>query len=111
MAKLKQKTLPSFLQPFLWSYKVENLNPETDKRYIITQILNYGDKEALRWLFSTYSEEEIKKIIANPRQGMWLDEVLNFWTKIYNINLDKETYQKAIFEPSKIPERHLKPAK
>ncbi len=65
----------------------------------------------MRWLFKTYPEKEIKKVIAHPRRGMWLRPVLNFWTKVYNIKLDKETFEDAIFEPTKIKAKYLKKPK
>jgi len=44
-----------------------------------------------------YSEEDIKEVVLNPRRGVWFEKVLNFWTKVLNIEIDKEVYQKAIF--------------
>ena len=62
-----------------------------------SQVLNYGTWEDLKLLYKLYPEKEIKKIIKNPRRGVWFRKVLNFWTKIFNIKLKKEIFEKAIF--------------
>ena len=80
-----------------WSYDIESLDLKKDKDYIITQVLNYGTWEDLKWLFKIYSEKEIKEVVKNPRRGVWFRKVLNFWTKIFNIKLKKEVFNKAIF--------------
>lgn len=86
MAKIK---VPSSFQWLFWSVNVKSLDIKKDKEYIITQILNYGTEKELKWLFRIYPEEEIKKVIRNPRRGVWFRKVLNFWTTIYNIRLKK----------------------
>jgi hypothetical protein len=94
MARMK---IPKSLQWIFWSYKIESLDLKRDKDYIISQVLNYGTEKELKWLFKVYPEKEIKKVIKNPRRGVWFKKVLNFWTKIYNIKLKKEVFERAIF--------------
>jgi len=106
--KNDKKSLPPFLQPALWSFKVKDLDFKRDKRYIITQILNYGNKRDVSWLLSHYSEKEIKEVLRKPSPGSWLPQVLNFWITIYNIKLNKKTFEDAIFEPWRIKEKYLK---
>lgn len=85
------------LQNVLWSYNVKDLALKEDKEYIITQVLNYGTWEDLKLLYKLYSEKEIKKVVRNPCRGLWFRKVLNFWTTIFNIQLKKEIWDKAIF--------------
>lgn len=56
------KRVPKRLQAVLWSTDVGLLDFERDKNYIIHQILSYGRLEEIRWLFQTYTEDEIKKV-------------------------------------------------
>lgn len=80
--------LPKFLQPCLWSYDLSQMNPKEDKITIITQILNFGDKRDIRWLFKTYKVSEIKSVLRKPRRGLWLERIINYWTKILNVTPD-----------------------
>lgn len=105
---MKYKKVPKFLQSILWSYDINSLDRERDKELIITQVLNYGGWKEVRWLFKNYPEWQIKRIMKKPSRGVWFNKVLNFWTTFYNIKLEKNTYEDAIFEPNKIKEKYLK---
>lgn len=88
--------LPKFLQPYLASYDLKNLDLKHDKKLIITEVLNKGDDKALRWLGRNYFQKEIKKLISSPTRGMWMKSVLSYWSKIFNVKLDKGVFTKAI---------------
>jgi len=90
--------LPKFLQPCLASYDLRELDLEKDKRLIITQVLNKGDDKAVRWLGKNYSEKKIKGAISSPMRGMWLENILSYWQKIFNLKLSKETFNKAVLD-------------
>lgn len=92
-----KKRVPKQFQRVLWSYDVNKMDLEEDKKEIITQVLNYGTWEDLKLLYRLYPEKEIKKIVKNPRRGVWFKKVLNFWTTIFNIKLKREVWEKAIF--------------
>jgi len=96
MAKVKTK-IPQKMKWLFWSYDIKSLDLKEDKDYIIPQVLNYGTWEDLKLLYKLYSEKDIKKVVKNPRRGIWFKKVLNFWTTIFNIKLKKEVFEKAIF--------------
>lgn len=91
--------LPKFLQSYLPSYNLSqmDLNNPDDKREIITQVLNYGDKRGIIWLFKNYNQLEIKKNILKPLRGYWQEKSLNYWLKISNLKIPKILYQVALF--------------
>src|SRR3989344_8026380 len=66
-----QAMIPKFVKPFLWSYDIEALDISRDKKRIITNVLNLGTSEATRWLFNTYTKEDIKECLLNPLPGAW----------------------------------------
>ncbi|MEX1027639.1 MAG: hypothetical protein WD049_06490 [Candidatus Paceibacterota bacterium] len=72
--------LPRHLKPYFWSYNFDALDVESDKKRILTQILNLGSKEATDWLFSTYTKEEIADAIENPLPGEWNKKSLHYWS-------------------------------
>lgn len=76
-----QKTkLPQSFKPYLWSYDFSKIDPQGDKKIIITQVLNFGTKEATDELFSMYKKEEIIDAIKHPMPGMWNKKSLNYWS-------------------------------
>lgn len=88
--------LPKFLQTCFPSYKLQSVNPKKNKRLIITEVLNKGDDKALKWLTKKYSHRQIRGVVSKPTRGMWLNSVLKYWVKIFNINMGKHAFNKAI---------------
>ena len=92
---MKKVNLPNFLQPFLWSVKISELDLEKNKVYIIHQILAFGNIESIKWLFRTYSSKEIKRVFLNHSCKIYRDSAFNFITKILlgiNKNLNVKKY-------------------
>ncbi len=81
--------IPKFVQPFLWSYDIKELNLSRDKRRIITNVLNLGTKEATDWLFKTYTKEDIKDCLVHPLPGEWNNKSMVFWSFLMNIKQGK----------------------
>ncbi|HAJ44833.1 MAG: hypothetical protein UV53_C0015G0013 [Candidatus Azambacteria bacterium GW2011_GWE1_42_9] len=93
----KNKKIPQKMRWLFWSYDIKTINFDRDKDYVISQVLNYGTWDDIKWLKEIYSDEEIKEIVKNPGRGVWFEKVLNFWTTIFNIRLKKDVREKAIF--------------
>jgi len=77
------KLSPS-LAPIFWSYDLQALDSETHKRLIISQILNYGTIESLRWLKKTYTPDDIREVIAQSSKSAWSLKSLRLFTTLYN---------------------------
>lgn len=95
-----KRMIPKFVEPCLWSYDIEKLDIDGGKELIITQVLNYGDERRIKWLYSVYTEEDIKEVVKNPGRGLWFEKVLNFWEKMLDIRIPKKVRKKAIFNIS-----------
>ena len=74
-----EEYIPQYVAPFLWSYDIERIDIERDKKRIVINVLNLGTKEATEWLFSKYQKEEIKKIVAGSLAGEWNNKSLHYW--------------------------------
>lgn len=97
---MKSNRVPKFLQSVLWSFNISKMrldNP-SDKREIITQVLNCGGEEQIEWLFKIYKSQEIKEVLKEPRRGTWYPKSLNFWTRILAVKVPAKKYQAAILD-------------
>jgi hypothetical protein len=92
-----KRKVPAQFQPCLWSYDIKKMDLGRDKELIITQVLNYGTWDDLKLLYKLYSEQDIKKVVENPRRGVWFEKVLNFWLTFFDIHLPEDVYNKSIF--------------
>lgn len=81
---------PKFIQPYLWSSNIKEIDLRADKRRIILNVLNLGTKRATDWLFAFYSRPEIKSlVISQGAKGELSDKSLNYWSLILDINLKR----------------------
>jgi len=82
--KLKEKIPPS-VEAVLWSYNLDKVDFNVHKKLIISQVLNYGTKDATDWLFQAYGSNEIKNIAEEIPSGQWDRKSLAFWSLCLNI--------------------------
>lgn len=57
--------IPQNLRVLFWDVDFSTLNIVSHKRYIIERLLEKGDFDSLKWLFSNYSEQEIRDVIIS----------------------------------------------
>lgn len=77
--------IPQSVRATLWSYDVDRMDVLRDKERIITNVLNYGTKDATDWLKEVYNDQDMIQVVKNPRPGEWNKKSLNFWATVFNI--------------------------
>jgi len=50
-----------------WDTDISDINIEKHSEYIIRRILEYGDLGSVKWMFKTYRENLIKKVLNESR--------------------------------------------
>ena len=85
-------TIPSFLQTYLPSNDIKNLDGKdvSVANEIITKVLNLGDEKAVSWVFDNYTIDKIREVVGNPKKGVWNEESLNYWMSILKIDQVRE---------------------
>ncbi|MCX6290298.1 MAG: hypothetical protein NT126_00870 [Bacteroidetes bacterium] len=87
------KKLPKAVQVCLWSYdtdKIDISSPE-DRFRVILNVLNRGTMEAVKWLWQTYSKDEIRATITHSIASEWNSKSLSFWSRFYNTSPSRVT--------------------
>ncbi|WP_241243549.1 DUF6922 domain-containing protein [Caldicellulosiruptor changbaiensis] len=82
-----QTQIPEKFKKFFWDIEFEDLDIQRHKAFIITRLLNFGDQDCIKWLFSTYSKEEIKDVVKNSRS--LLKKPARFWQLYFNLKEDE----------------------
>ncbi len=97
-------SVPANLQSVLWSYDISRLDTKRNAHLIITQVINYGFPEDLKWLLKTYSLMEIQKVVADPDRGIWFRDRLRYWLTKFDLEIDPMYFDLAIREidPAKV---------
>lgn len=77
--------LPDHLQGYFWEYAADGLDWERNKHTIVLRLLQSGGMDAVTWLRSRMSDDEIRDFIVR-RQGRGIDpRRLRFWGLVLNL--------------------------
>lgn len=74
-----------------------DVDNKKDRTVIIYHLLNFGNLKQIQWLFKNVKKADIKKVLKNPWRGSWNPKSLNFWLKIFDIELSKDVFENALF--------------
>ena len=78
-------SIPVTLTPFFQEYNLAALNPQKDSHTIIERILQFGNRSEIRWLFDTYSQDEIKTWVKRYGNTKLPQPHRTFWQVILDI--------------------------
>lgn len=57
----------NFRQSLFWDIDPKTLNIKKHAVYIIERILDFGRDKEVKWLWRTYSQPQIKKVVSSSR--------------------------------------------
>lgn len=66
-----------------WDADVEKIDPKTKSKYVIERILEYGDKEQIKWMLRFYGRDQIIKEVETSRQLS--PKSASFWGNYFNL--------------------------
>jgi hypothetical protein len=60
-----KKHLPESFRPLFWSYRFEDLDPQSHKKTVIVQLVNHGTLTDWHWLVREYGNAEIRRVLRS----------------------------------------------
>ena len=82
-------SIPATLAPFFQEYDLTHLRIQQDSSTIIERTLRFGTRSELRWLFSTYSLEQVRHWVQEWGRFGLPEPHLSFWKLILDIEEDE----------------------
>lgn len=79
MKDRNSKAIISFRQTLFWDVDPKTINPEKNAKYIIERILEFGNDEEVRWMWSYYSHSLIKDRVEHSR-GVLREKTKALWS-------------------------------
>ncbi|MCM8784368.1 MAG: hypothetical protein NC818_06330 [Candidatus Omnitrophica bacterium] len=79
--------LPKFLKKYFWDTDFEQIDFKNHRVYVLKRILEYGDEEAVRWMFKEFRKDEIKNTLCKFRG--YSPKTANFWALILGIEKER----------------------
>ena len=83
MEKIVAENKPEFLKKYFWDIDFDKINLETRKTYVLKRLLEYGDENAVDWMWKNFKKRDIKDALSNFRG--YSQKSANFWALILDI--------------------------
>ena len=77
------RKLPEFLRQYFWDVEFDKIDFEKRRIFILKRILEYGDKEAVAWMWKNFKKSEMKDVLCKYRG--FSQKSANFWAVILGI--------------------------
>lgn len=78
--RFRNHPAPSFLKPLFWDVRLSDLSVDHHRDFILGRLLEWGDRQALQWLFRTYSREAILNFLRRRGTALLSRRSWHFWT-------------------------------
>lgn len=85
------------IKRFFWDVDPDDLDIRKNSEYIIARILEYGDIEAIAWMFKNFDKKKIREVLATNRG--FSPRTTYFWKSFFNLRENqilclKKSYQR-----------------
>ncbi|MEW5768079.1 MAG: hypothetical protein AB1797_10745 [bacterium] len=77
------KKLPEFLNKYFWEVEFKNIDLQKRRVYVLRRILEYGDEQAVAWMWNNFKKSEIKNVLSNFRG--YSQKSANYWALILDV--------------------------
>jgi hypothetical protein len=81
--------LPQAVKLVLWSYDTDKIDLNSQRQLIVSQVLNFGSKEATDWLFDYYGKAEVARVARGIPRGRWDKKSLALWSLVLGLAPDQ----------------------
>lgn len=79
--------LPDSFRKLLWSYNLDLVDPELQKRTVIVNTINYGDLGHWRWIFSYYGKEVIESVLSTVKETEMRPSARRLAVILFDLNI------------------------
>lgn len=78
----KKTLVPGEFKKYFWDVDFDKLDLKKQKNFILDRLLNYGMFDTFNWIFSTFTNDEVKSLLDNKgKQSLSRNSYL-FWGEI-----------------------------
>lgn len=75
--------VPQDLRLLFWDTNLDTFDPTAYPVYAISRVLEYGDEDAVAWMRSTFTDEQILDVLRTDCNLTALSA--NFWAVLFNV--------------------------
>lgn len=72
--------LPSFVHRYFWDIDPKKQVKKYNFKFVISRLLDFGDKNTINWMFENFDRKSIKNTIESSKIST---KSKNFWQHVY----------------------------
>ena len=76
-------SLPQSLHRYFWEVDPQKVNPQLKTDYVISRLLEKGNRGAVAWVMKNFPEDRVK-VVIKQRRG-FSPKTANFWSNFFQI--------------------------
>lgn len=84
---LARQGVPRTLQRYFWDARCSTLSPVHHRDFIVARLLEFGDRAALRWLFQTYSRNDLSAFLTSGGAVRLSPRSRRFWAVFFGLSV------------------------
>ena len=86
VGRFARSAVPRWLQRFFWDARVASLSVDRHRDYILARLLEFGDRQALRWALHTYPRSLLRTFLLHRGREMLSKRTWTFWALYLGVN-------------------------
>lgn len=88
--RLKKSSLPPGFRRFFWDAPLSGLSAETHRDFILGRLMEWGDRDALRWLLRTYPKNSLEEFLQGRGREVLSKRDWRFWTLFLGVEKGRQ---------------------
>lgn len=76
-------SLPEYLRRYFWDVSFEKIDLEKSRVFVLKRVLEYGNEEAVRWMWKHFKKSEVKDTLSRFRG--FSRKTANYWATVLEI--------------------------
>ncbi len=86
MKDMKEQKVPSEFKKYFWDVDFEKIDLQYNRKFILERLLNFGTFDTFNWIFTTFTNVEVKNLLKEKGFHSLSKNSFYFWNKIAEEN-------------------------
>lgn len=83
--RFQRDKLPLSFRPLFWDARLSDVDPQSHRDFVLSRILEYGDRDAIRWAFHEYPRREFMDFLKRRGPRLLSRRSLAFWASYLGV--------------------------
>lgn len=92
--RFERAALPRSLRRFFWDVPLSGLSAEAHRDFILERLLERGGRQAMRWVFQTYSRASLEEFLRGRGRDVLSRRSWRFWALLLGLGPGRHPWKR-----------------